>query len=115
MPSASSELSREGREVPDAARQPVQLRAGENVEPAPPGVDQEAIQPRAPILRPGDAVIDVLLGHLEAPGLGVLAQRVELRLHGLLRCADASVKGDVMHGEILLERLLYTAMINFAI
>lgn len=70
--------------MPDAAGEPVVLHHGERVEASAPGVGHEAIERGPAILRAADAVVDVLLGDLEAAGCCILPQRVELGLDVLV-------------------------------
>jgi hypothetical protein len=51
-------------------------------------------------------VIDVLLGNLEASGVGVGSECVELHFGMLIGGADSGVEGDTVHGEASLKNEL---------
>jgi len=74
------ELAGEGRQVVNAARQAVELRAGEHVEASAPGIGQNPVKRGPAVLCAADAVVDILAGDLQAAGLGVGADGVELNL-----------------------------------
>jgi hypothetical protein len=105
--SETFKLATEGVRLMDAAGEAVECRAGQHVEASAPCIGHEPIQPPAAVPGTAHAMIDVLCGHLELPGVGVVPQRVELELDVLLGGADSSVECDAAgHGGISLPRIV---------
>ena len=87
------QLVEERHQVAQVAPEPVEAPADQDVDSAAPGIADQAVERRAPILRTGHPVVDVLDGGRPAPRVDVAPQLGQLVLGLLVEGRDAGVDG----------------------